>query len=92
MTTTGSEVNDLIHHLSRVAHGLDPDVYETAMDTSLTERPELIAHYDARQRLARRLVRVAHELNSILPDRRLTDEIASDAQPSEYGRSHDGMA
>lgn len=89
MEITNTAVNDLINHIDRVASRLDAEVYEVALDTGLTERAEIIAGYDARQRLVRRMVRVSHELNSLLTD---TGSIPVDRQPTEYGNPHDGSA
>jgi hypothetical protein len=81
---TGTEVNELIRHLHRIAIQLDEAVHDVALETGLTERAEITADYDARQRVVRAMVRLTHELNSLLPDR-LGDRVPDDAQPTEYG-------
>ena len=79
--SSGHAVNDLINHLGRVSGALDDEVSEVAFDTGCTERDDVIANYDARQKMVREMVVLAHKLNSILPDN-LSDVCTS--QPTNY--------
>jgi chemotaxis regulatin CheY-phosphate phosphatase CheZ len=79
----GHDVNNVINELGSLARRLDEQVYETAMDTGLTERAEITADYDARQRMVRRMAGLMYELNSMLPDR-MGYPVTDDTQPIEY--------
>lgn len=76
------EVNDLIGAIHRVAEQLDYDVHDLALDTGLTEVTEALIDLTPRQNLVRLMVRVTHELNSVLGD---GDFIPEDRQPCQYG-------
>lgn len=82
---TGSEVNSLINHVHYVAEALDNEVHDRALDTGLTERLDFLTDLTPRQNLVRLMVRVTHELNSLL-------DVVGDqpilGQPTQYGPSN----
>lgn len=84
MTTPNDQVNRLISDLHAVARSLDDEVHDRALDCGLTEHVADIAHLTPRQNLVRLMVRVTHELNSMLSDD-WDRAIGSATQPSSYG-------
>lgn len=81
---TNNEVNSLINAMHSIARRLDEEVHERALDTGLTERREFLTDLTPRQNLVRLMVRVTHELNSILGDD-WRQPIPEDRQPWQYG-------
>lgn len=79
----GHDVNDLINAIGSLANRLEPQVYDTEMETGLTTRPEIVAGYDARGRMVRRMAGLIHELNSMLPERP-GYPVEPSVQPREY--------
>jgi hypothetical protein len=80
---TNTEVNDLINATHRIAMKLDEEVHDRALDCGLTERAEFLVDLTDRQKLVRVMVRVTHELNSLLGDP-WDEPIPDDRQPTSY--------